>query len=189
MVFIDFFKHCCWSLAQQFFIEAVDDEAESQWTNEMWKFQTNHSDKVSTRSITLALKCIIISLLYLMTTLLILPFFFAVLQFVQTQLWAHCAAFAFRLFFFSTFFYLFAFMSQQKALVLFASNIFAKHNMKLNLNKRATQWRRKWWSFVECILSGKWYVKAFSNRSSPHDGVDGFDTLSKVLLSFQLRKA
>lgn len=76
MVFIDFFKHCCWSLAQQFFIEAVDDEAESQWTNEMWKFQTNHSDKVSTRSITLALKCIIISLLYLMTTLLILPFFF-----------------------------------------------------------------------------------------------------------------
>lgn len=74
--FYRFFKHCCLSLAQQFFIEAVDDEAESQWTNEMWKFQTNHSDKVSTRSITLALKCIIISLLYLMTTLLILPFFF-----------------------------------------------------------------------------------------------------------------
>lgn len=109
------------------------------------------------RSITSALKCIIISLLYLMTTRFDSSAF---LQLVQTELWAHCATFAFRVFFFSSlFFHLFSPSASQQAFScswLSFEKYFRSTNITFNLTMGV------WRSFRRVNTRGKWCARAFA---------------------------
>lgn len=76
-----------------------------EWTNEFKQVTREKCRRFIPRPIVSPLKCIIISSLYLSTILWIFRLF---VLFVQTQLRAHCATFAFRLFFFQLFFLCFS---------------------------------------------------------------------------------